>query len=234
MLIYKPQARNKRDLSNTKQLFDEGYRFGGFSVPIRPDELRLSLFIRTFFGEDDKYNSICDKYSIYSKYVDYLEKFCYHMMDKIRYIRFDIGLRSNIKNIVYYNIYFQHKIKFICKNTSNRRLLITINRESYNIGRNFVVMEYLDYKTASYCKYENFIISHIAIVRNKLGSSNDIQRDENINRFLKVNWVADRNGLFMECCEKGYRIASIRMKHPILTVDNYEKIDNLSNLLYDD
>ena len=171
MLIYKPQARNKRDLSNTKQLFDEGYRFGGFSVPIRPDELRLSLFIRTFFGEDDKYNSICDKYSIYSKYVDYLEKFCYHMMDKIRYIRFDIGLRSNIKNIVYYNIYFQHKIKFLCKDVSKQRPKVCINNDDYNIDDNGVLIAYFDYKNGTCNHYGDFIISHIAIKRRIVTSS---------------------------------------------------------------
>ena len=55
-----------------------------------------------------------------------------------------------------------------------------------------------------------------------------------MNSVLRVNRNSDKFDTLVEACDKYYRVASIRMKHPILTVDNYEKIDNLSELLYDD
>lgn len=208
-------------------VFEETNMFGGFGIPIRPNELRLSMFVNEFYiGQN--------KYIIYGEYTNNLERFCYSILDKMRHIRFDIGLRSNIKSLMYYNVYFQHKINFICKNVNQRRPVMSIGGENYNTDKNFVVMTYFDYKAAGHSNYEDFIISHICIIRNKLGPSSYIQRDEDMNRVLKVNWNADRSGLFMEKCDKLYSIASIRLKHPILTVDNYEKIDNLSELLYDD
>lgn len=68
MLIYGVRNRAKRDLSNTKRLFEEIDTFGGFEVPIRPDELKLSLFVKEFLiGED-----IC---SIYEEYTNHLAHF---------------------------------------------------------------------------------------------------------------------------------------------------------------
>lgn len=227
MLIYGVRNRAKRDLSNTKRLFEEIDTFGGFEVPIRPDELKLSLFVKEFLiGED-----IC---SIYEEYTNHLAHFCYGTLNRSRYIRFDIGLRSNIKGLMYYNVYFQHKVKFLCKDVSKQRPKICISNEDYNIDDNSVLIAYFEHKTGNRNHYGDFIISHIAIIRDKIGISRSIQRDEDINGVLRVNNDSDKFDSIVERCNKYYRIASIRMKHPILTADNYEKIDNLSNLLYDD
>lgn len=201
--------------------------FGGFEVPIRPDELKLSLFVEGFFiGKD-----IC---RIYEEYTRYLAQFCYGILNRSRYIRPDICIRSNIKNLMYYNVYFQHKIKFLCKDVSKQRQKVCINNDDYNIDDNGVLIAYFDYKNGTCNHYGDFIISHIAIIRDKIEMSRSIQRDRNMNSVLRVNRNSDKFDTLVEACDKYYRVASIRMKHPILTVDNYEKIDNLSELLYDD
>lgn len=201
--------------------------FGGFEVPIRPDELKLSLFVEEFFiGKD-----IC---RIYEEYTRYLAQFCYGILNRSRYIRPDICIRSNIKNLMYYNVYFQHKIKFLCKDVSKQRPKVCINNDDYNIDDNGVLIAYFDYKNGTRNHYGDFIISHIAIIRDKIEMSRSIQRDRNMNSVLRVNRNSDKFDTLVEACDKYYRVASIRMKHPILTVDNYEKIDNLSELLYDD
>ena len=227
MLIYKMPVRSTRDLSNTKRIFKEIGMFGGFEVPIRPDELKLSLFVEEFFiGKD-----IC---RIYEEYTRYLAQFCYGILNRSRYIRPDICIRSNIKNLMYYNVYFQHKIKFLCKYVSKQRPKVCINNDDYNIDDNGVLIAYFDYKNGTCNHYGDFIISHIAILRDKIEMSRSIQRDRNMNSVLRVNRNSDKFDTLVEACDKYYRVASIRMKHPILTVDNYEKIDNLSELLYDD
>ena len=227
MLIYKMPVRSTRDLSNTKRIFKEIGMFGGFEVPIRPDELKLSLFVEEFFiGKD-----IC---RIYEEYTRYLAQFCYGILNRSRYIRPDICIRSNIKNLMYYNVYFQHKIKFLCKDVSKQRPKVCINNDDYNIDDNGVLIAYFDYKNGTCNHYGDFIISHIAIIRDKIEMSRSIQRDRNMNSVLRVNRNSDKFDTLVEACDKYYRVASIRMKHPILTVDNYEKIDNLSELLYDD
>ena len=201
--------------------------FGGFEVPIRPDELKLSLFVEEFFiGKN-----IC---RIYEEYTRYLAQFCYGILNRSRYIRPDICIRSNIKNLMYYNVYFQHKIKFLCKDVSKQRPKVCINNDDYNIDDNGVLIAYFDYKNGTCNHYGDFIISHIAIIRDKIEMSRSIQRDRNMNSVLRVNRNSDKFDTLVEACDKYYRVASIRMKHPILTVDNYEKIDNLSELLYDD
>ena len=221
------RARAKRDLSNTKRLFEEISTFGGFEVPIRPDELKLSIFVKEFLiGED-----IC---SIYEEYTNHLAHFCYGTLNRSRYIRFDIGLRSNIKSLMYYNVYFQHKAKFLCKDVSKQRPKVCISSEDYNIDDNGVLIAYFEHKTGNRNHYGDFIISHIAIIRDKIEISRSIQRDRNMNTVLIVNRNSDKFDTRIERCNNFYRVASIRLKHPILTVDNYEKIDNLSNLLYDD
>lgn len=220
-------VRSTRDLSNTKRIFKEIGMFGGFEVPIRPDELKLSLFVEEFFiGKD-----IC---RIYEEYTRYLAQFCYGILNRSRYIRPDICIRSNIKNLMYYNVYFQHKIKFLCKDVSKQRPKVCINNDDYNIDDNGVLIAYFDYKNGTCNHYGDFIISHIAIIRDKIEMSRSIQRDRNMNSVLRVNRNSDKFDTLVEACDKYYRVASIRMKHPILTVDNYEKIDNLSELLYDD
>ena len=227
MLIYKMPVRSTRDLSNTKRIFKEIGMFGGFEVPIRPDELKLSLFVEEFFiGKD-----IC---RIYEEYTRYLAQFCYGILNRSRYIRPDICIRSNIKNLMYYNVYFQHKIKFLCKDVSKQRPKVCINNDDYNIDDNGVLIAYFDYKNGTRNHYGDFIISHIVIIRDKIEMSRSIQRDRNMNSVLRVNRNSDKFDTLVEACDKYYRVASIRMKHPILTVDNYEKIDNLSELLYDD
>lgn len=227
MLIYKMPVRSTRDLSNTKRIFKEIGMFGGFEVPIRPDELKLSLFVEEFFiGKN-----IC---RIYEEYTRYLAQFCYGILNRSRYIRPDICIRSNIKNLMYYNVYFQHKIKFLCKDVSKQRPKVCINNDDYNIDDNGVLIAYFDYKNGTRNHYGDFIISHIAIIRDKIEMSRSIQRDRNMNSVLRVNRNSDKFDTLVEACDKYYRVASIRMKHPILTVDNYEKIDNLSELLYDD
>ena len=227
MLIYGMRTRAKRDLSNTKRLFEEISTFGGFEVPIRPDELKLSLFVEEFFiGKN-----IC---RIYEEYTRYLAQFCYGILNRSRYIRFDIGLRSNIKGLMYYNVYFQHKAKFLCKDVSKQRPNVCISTEDYNIDDNRVLIAYFEHKTGNRNHYGDFIISHIAIIRDKIEISRSIQRDRNMNTVLIVNRNSDKFDTRIERCNNFYRVASIRLKHPILTVDNYEKIDNLSNLLYDD
>ena len=201
--------------------------FGGFEVPIRPDELKLSLFVEEFFiGKD-----IC---RIYEEYTRYLAQFCYGILNRSRYIRPDICIRSNIKNLMYYNVYFQHKIKFLCKDISKQRPKVCINNDDYNIDDNAVLIAYFDYKNGTCNHYGDFIISHIVIIRDKIEMSRSIQRDRNMNMVLRVNRNSDKFDTLVEACDKYYRVASIRMKHPILTVDNYKKIDNLSDLLYDD
>ena len=201
--------------------------FGGFEVPIRPDELKLSLFVEEFFiGK-----KIC---RIYEEYTRYLAQFCYGILNRSRYIRPDICIRSNIKNLMYYNVYFQHKIKFLCKDVSKQRPKVCINNDDYNIDDNGVLIAYFDYKNGTCNHYGDFIISHIAIIRDKIEMSRSIQRDRNMNSVLRVNRNSDKFDTLVEKCDNYYRVASIRMKHPILTVDNYEKIDNLSELLYDD
>jgi hypothetical protein len=220
-------VRSTRDLSNTKRIFKEIGMFGGFEVPIRPDELKLSLFVEEFFiGKD-----IC---RIYEEYTRYLAQFCYGILNRSRYIRSDICIRSNIKNLMYYNVYFQHKIKFLCKDVSKQRPKVCINNDDYNIDDNGVLIAYFDYKNGTCNHYGDFIISHIAIIRDKIEMSRSIQRDRNMNSVLRVNRNSDKFDTLVEACDKYYRVASIRLKHPILTVDNYEKIDNLSELLYDD
>lgn len=220
-------VRSTRDLSNTKRIFKEIGMFGGFEVPIRPDELKLSLFVEEFFiGKD-----IC---RIYEEYTRYLAQFCYGILNRSRYIRPDICIRSNIKNLMYYNVYFQHKIKFLCKDVSKQRPKVCINNDDYNIDDNGVLIAYFDYKNGTCNHYGDFIISHIAIIRDKIEMSRSIQRDRNMNSVLRVNRNSDKFDTLVEACDKYYRVASIRMKHPILTVDNYEKIDNLSEFLYDD
>lgn len=220
-------VRSTRDLSNTKRIFKEIGMFGGFEVPIRPDELKLSLFVEEFFiGKN-----IC---RIYEEYTRYLAQFCYGILNRSRYIRPDICIRSNIKNLMYYNVYFQHKIKFLCKDVSKQRPKVCINNDDYNIDDNGVLIAYFDYKNGTCNHYGDFIISHIAIIRDKIEMSRSIQRDRNMNSVLRVNRNSDKFDTLVEACDKYYRVASIRMKHPILTVDNYEKIDNLSELLYDD
>ena len=220
-------VRSTRDLSNTKRIFKEIGMFGGFEVPIRPDELKLSLFVEEFFiGKN-----IC---RIYEEYTRYLAQFCYGILNRSRYIRPDICIRSNIKNLMYYNVYFQHKIKFLCKDVSKQRPKVCINNDDYNIDDNGVLIAYFDYKNGTRNHYGDFIISHIAIIRDKIEMSRSIQRDRNMNSVLRVNRNSDKFDTLVEACDKYYRVASIRMKHPILTVDNYEKIDNLSELLYDD
>lgn len=220
-------VRSARDLSNTKRIFKEIGMFGGFEVPIRPDELKLSLFVEEFFiGKD-----IC---RIYEEYTRYLAQFCYGILNRSRYIRPDICIRSNIKNLMYYNVYFQHKIKFLCKDISKQRPKVCINNDDYNIDDNAVLIAYFDYKNGTCNHYGDFIISHIVIIRDKIEMSRSIQRDRNMNMVLRVNRNSDKFDTLVEACDKYYRVASIRMKHPILTVDNYKKIDNLSDLLYDD
>ena len=220
-------ARSKRDLSNTKRLLKEIDTLGGFEVPIRPDELKLSIFVKEFLiGEDI--------YSVYEEYTNHLARFCYGTLNRSRYIRFNIGLRSNIKSIMYYNVYFQHKVKFLCKDVSKQRPNVCISTEDYNIDDNRVLITYFEYKTGNRNHYGDFIISHIAIIRDKIEISRSIQRDRAMNTVLVINRNSDKFDTRIERCNKFYRVASIRLKHPILTVDNYEKIDNLSNLLYDD
>ena len=108
-------------------------------VPIRPDELKLSLFVEEFFiGK-----KIC---RIYEEYTRYLAQFCYGILNRSRYIRPDICIRSNIKNLMYYNVYFQHKIKFLCKDVSKQRPKVCINNDDYNIDDNGVLIAYFDYK----------------------------------------------------------------------------------------
>ena len=227
MLIYGVRNRAKRDLSNTKRLLQEIDTFGGFEVPIRPDELKLSIFVKEFLiGED-----IC---SIYEEYTNHLAHFCYGTLNRSRYIRFDIGLRSNIKGLMYYNVYFQHKLKLLCKVVSKQRPKVSISIEDYNIDDNGVLIAYFEYKTGNRNHYGDFIISHIAIIRDKMEISRSIQRDRDMNIVLRVNNNSDKFDTLIEKCDNYYRVASIRLKHPILTVDNYEKTDNLSNLLYDD
>lgn len=221
------RARAKRDLSNTKRLFEEISTFGGFEVPIRPDELKLSIFVKEFLiGEDID--------SVYGEYTNHLAHFCYGTLNRSRYIRFDIGLRSNIKGLMYYNVYFQHKVKFLCKDVSKQRPKVCISNEDYNIDDNRVLITYFEHKTGNRNHYGDFIISHIAIIRDKIEISRSIQRDRNMNTVLIVNRNSDKFDTRIERCNNFYRVTSIRLKHPILTVDNYEKIDNLSNLLYDD
>lgn len=135
---------------------------------------------------------------------------------------------------MYYNVYFQHKVKFLCKDVSKQRPKICISNEDYNIDDNGVLIAYFEHKTGNRNHYGDFIISHIAIIRDKMEISRSIQRDRDMNIVLRVNNNSDKFDTLIEKCDNYYRVASIRLKHPILTVDNYEKIDNLSNLLYDD
>ena len=208
-------------------MLEEIDTFGGFEVPIRPDELKLSIFVNEFFvGEDT--HSICNRYS------EDLARFCYGILNRSRCVRFDIGLRSNIKGLMYYNIYFQHKVKFLCKYVREQRPKIDVGNDDYNLEDNGVLMAYFEHKNGNRNHYGDFIISHIAIIRDKIEMSRFIQRDRDMNTVLVVNRKSGKFGTRVEKCDKYYRVASIRMKHPILTVDNYEKIDNLSELLYDD
>ena len=227
MLIYEPHVKQKGDLSNTKRVLEEIDKLGEFAVPLKPDELKLNLFVKKFFIEDDDY------YNIYDNYTEYLGKFCYGMMSRIRCIRFDIGLRSNIKNLMYYNVYFHNKVKFICKDVSKSRVHVITDSESHNIADNHILMAYFDYKTAARNNYGDFIISHIAIIRSKMGITTSIKRNEDINGILIVNKDGNKYDTFVENCSKLYKTVSIRLKHPILIADNYEKIDNLLELLYD-
>ena len=60
MLIYEPHIRQKQDLSNTKRVLEEIHRFSELALPLKPDELKLSLITKHLFGENDKYRIICN------------------------------------------------------------------------------------------------------------------------------------------------------------------------------
>ena len=102
-----------------------------------------------------------------------------------------------------------------------------IDSRNQNVNDDTVRIVYLDCKTSSYSKYEDFVLGYICIIRKMRGISRYIQRDHDMNTVLRADKYDDKYTTNIDKCYMCYRIASIRLKHPILTVDNYVKIDDL-------
>lgn len=227
MLIYKMRKCRAKQLDNTKRLLHPAYSSSDFVVPQRPNELELKLFVDTFFLEDR------DEEYIYDTYINYMSKFCWININESRNVRLDIGVRAAIKNLAYYVTYFHHKVKSLCLDVNNTPANFELyggysNSNSIEYG---VRISYSDHKNAIYSKYEDFLLGYITILK----------RDDYMELVKPKNCYAKNmifagmiDDYFKKRKETYSKITSIRMKHPITTSNNYEKIDCLYDMLFSD
>nr|DAS35961.1 MAG TPA: hypothetical protein [Caudoviricetes sp.] len=214
-----------KQLDNTKRLVHPAYSSSDFVVPQRPSELELKLFIDTFFLEDR------DEEYIYDTYISDISKFCWININESRDVRLDIGVRTAIKNLAYYVTYFHHKVKSLCLDVNSR----SANFDLYGGYSNSSIMEYgvrisySDHKNAIDSKYEDFLFGYITILKRddymELPKPNKCYAKSIVFTGMISDYFKKRKDTYT-------KIASIRMKHPILTVDNYEKIYSLYDMLF--
>lgn len=209
-----------KQLDNTKMLVHPAYSGSDFVVPQRPNELELKIFVDEFFLNDR------DKEYIYDTYINYMTKFCWTNINESRNIRLDIGVRAAIKNLVYYVTYFHHKVKSLCLDVNNKSAKFELhggysNSNSMGYG---ICISYSDHKDAIDGNYEDFLLGYITILK----------RDDYME-LVKAKSYYTKNSIFGGMIDDYFKkredtyteIASIRIKHPITTSNNYVKIDSI-------
>ena len=220
MLIYKMRRCRAKQLDNTKMLVHPAYSGSNFVVPQRPNELELKIFVDEFFLNDR------DKEYIYDTYINYMTKFCWTNINENRNIRLDIGVRAAIKNLVYYVTYFHHKVKSLCLDVDSTSAKFELycgylNPNSTGYG---ICISYSDHKSVIDGNYEDFLLGYITILK----------RDDYME-LVKPKSCYTKNSIFGGMIDDYFKkredtyteIASIRMKHPITTSNNYMKIDSI-------
>lgn len=226
VLIYKMRRCRAKHLDNTKRLVHPAYSGADFVIPQRPNELELKIFVDEFFLKDR------DEEYIYDTYINYMTKFCWINISENRYITLDIGVRAAIKNLVYYVTYFHHKVKSLCLDVNNKSAKFELHGgySNYNnMGGYGICISCSDHKNAIDSNYEDFLLGYITILKRddymELIKPKNCYRKNSIFGGMIDDYFKKRKYTYIE-------IASIRMKHPITTSNNYEKIDSIYDMLF--
>lgn len=214
-----------KQLDNTKMLVHPAYSGSDFVVPQRPNELELKIFVDEFFLKDR------DKEYIYDTYINYMTKFCWTNINESRNIRLDIGVRAAIKNLVYYVTYFHHKVKSLCLDVDSTSAKFELYGGYFNSNSMWygICISYSDHKSAIDGNYEDFLLGYITILK----------RDDYME-LVKPKNCYTKNSIFGGMIDDYFKkrkdtyteIASIRMKHPITTSNNYVKVDCIYDILF--